>query len=387
MYCIDSEAECLTLYHDPGTQCWIAGGGGTSHTCHGRSCDEAGTCAADDTLSETCDDDAYPTECGPACRSCTELTCSWIEDPGSGSGMQAYCRPEALVGIVCDDGDPCTAGETCVEGVCAGGAVQDPCCGDGLCEPAEACACVDDCLGTSCGDDPCVPGQSCQPNGACGGGQVQDPCCGDDVCAPAEVCACVDDCLDESCDDGDPMTSGDACQVNGSCAGQTSVSCGPLDGSDGTLGSVVLLGAVTINTSTGAITAGGDTVVPAGSDGFEVVPQAGFANGFSAPGLAVFHFSDLEITAGAQVTVTGANGLALLATGELTVAGQLSLSGTSGVSGGVNQGGSGGGGGGGGEGGDGASGGGGGGGGYVRVEAVTIVLQGLIQGVVTQSQP
>lgn len=73
---------------------------------------------------------------------------------------------------------------------------------------------------------------------------------------------------------------------------------------------------INFNTDTGAITGGitrdpdvGDVV-----DGIGVVKQAG---------LTAFDFASLTIPAGATVTYTGSNALALLATGDLTIAGNV----------------------------------------------------------------
>jgi len=175
-----------------------------------------------------------------------------------------------------------------------------------------------------------------------------DPAVGDcDDGLPCTADTCVNGACDHvlftgDCDDGNPGTSDDTCQPDGSCAGQSNVTCGPLAGSTGALGSLTLSGTAVINTSAGTITAGGQTLVAAGSPGVELVTQSGSANGYSAPGLAVFHFQDLEIAPGASVQVTGSRGVALLSAGALTVSGALDASGGAGSSGSTNGAGSGG---------------------------------------------
>jgi hypothetical protein len=145
-----------------------------------------------DCTQESCDDQ----------DPCTSDLCI----PGTGCTHDFNTLP-------CDDGDDCTASDTCKDGVCAGLGVPG-CghqgCGDGTCDPAEeTCeACPEDCnplhLGT-CGAacDPteaatqtCGPGKLCAPvaNGALfedailgGNGFCGVPCQDDDNCE-ASVC-------------------------------------------------------------------------------------------------------------------------------------------------------------------------------------------------------
>ncbi len=300
------------------------------------------------------------------------------------------CQHEPQSGP-CDDNNPCTQTDACSAGACVG-AFKPGCCGNGACEAGEACLCVEDCLGQSCQTDPCLQGESCQPDGICGGGQPKPTCCGDGKCAAAEKCGCIDDCKGTVCDDGNAETYDDLCTAGGKCEGKTPncmdklengketdvdcggplcpkcangldciedndcqsgmcengkcvspVSCGPVGkASSGALGSLVLSGSVSINTESGQIVVGGNTVVVGNEVGVELLSQAGQANGFAAPKLRVFHFVDLQIDAGAVVTVTGKNGLALLTTGDLTVAGKIDLGGGDGTSGATNTAGTGG---------------------------------------------
>ncbi|MCB9739733.1 MAG: hypothetical protein H6747_10730 [Deltaproteobacteria bacterium] len=179
------------------------------------------------------------------------------------------CEFTGLTGPACDDGAPCSVGDTCTDGVC-GGAVKDcddnnPCTDDG-CEMltgdcthkanTAACSDGDGCtVGDACKDAACLPGaatvcddanpctdDSCdKANGTCifaantaacsdGDGCTVGDACKDAACLPGAMTVCNDDnpCTDDSCDkasgkcaftantapcsDGDGCTIGDACK-------------------------------------------------------------------------------------------------------------------------------------------------------------------------------
>jgi hypothetical protein len=377
---------CVEGYCDPGP---LALECGDKDPCTLDSCDPLAGCQHKPQDVGPCDDGDSCTS-GESCMGglCTGGTVKGCDDknPCTKDWCDAVldCQHEPQEGF-CDDFDPCTQNDSCSGGMCAG-LFKPDCCGNAVCEAGEACQCVEDCLGAGCQTDPCLQGESCQGNGACGGGQPKPTCCGDGTCAEAEKCGCVDDCKGFACNDGNAQTYDDACSAGGKCEGKTPnctdklknggetdvdcggpscpkcgngqdciedkdcqsglcengkcvspVSCGVVGkGSSGALGSVVLSGSVTINTDSGQITAGGNTVVTGAEAGVELLAQNGQANGFAAPKLRVYHFADLEVASGAVVTVTGKNGLALLTSGTLTVAGVVDLGGGDGTSGGTN---------------------------------------------------
>jgi len=128
---------------------------------------------------ETCDDG----------NPCTEDSCDGADG----------CVYNPLAGVECTDGDLCTVGDHCVEGVCAGNPVQ---CDDG----------------NECTDDLCVEGvcQATDNNTLCDDG---DPCTLGDVCdgglckGTAIACDCL---VDEDCvllEDGDLCNGTLACDV------------------------------------------------------------------------------------------------------------------------------------------------------------------------------
>ena len=171
----------------------------------GDSCTGLDTCAAGGCQGTPidCDDE----------NACTTDSC----DTGSGG-----CQHAPLDVGSCEDGDPCTLIDTCVQGVCTGaGPVTcddgNPCTADS-CEPGVGCiAPLAD--GVLCDDeDPCTEGDACAA-GVCAGTPM--------ACDDGDQCtndACVDgECAfakhEDSCDDGDACTTGDVCKPKGDCKG------------------------------------------------------------------------------------------------------------------------------------------------------------------------
>ena len=165
--------------------------------------------------------------------------CATVEDcrnlPGAESQcVQWTCNHDGFclkVNIVasCNDGDPCTRGDYCVEGACRNLGPTD-CAGQ--CDPGEIPSCdraQGGCLCTPlpiCGGDDCGPGTGidcCQDGTDCNDG---DPCTIDAcltyedpsicVCEPQPFCSCNPNAADGgagACDDGDPCTI-DSCNPN-----------------------------------------------------------------------------------------------------------------------------------------------------------------------------
>ena len=137
---------------------------------------------------------------------CNALVC----DPALG------WHPEPVDGP-CDDDDPCTGGDQCVDGLCLGGEdlCQEPGCGDGHCEAPESCtSCPKDC--GPCEANCCAPheGAGCD-NPTCQeivcDGDVF--CCNgswDDLCAQSAVLHC-------GICDGGPACGDGSCDLGESC--------------------------------------------------------------------------------------------------------------------------------------------------------------------------
>jgi uncharacterized repeat protein (TIGR01451 family) len=124
--------------------------------------------------------------------------------------------------VPCDDGNACTAGDTCGDGSCQSGPPLDaddgnPCTDDS-CDPdtgavhtpnTDPCSDGDACTtGDTCGDGVCNPGGPTN----CDDGNP----CTDDVCVSPTGCSYSNNTV--PCDDGIPCTAGDTCD-GGQCVG------------------------------------------------------------------------------------------------------------------------------------------------------------------------
>jgi len=151
---------------------------------------------------------------------CTDDACT----PGQG------CLRFPLTGPSCDDGNACTSNDACLQGQCVGVAdVAESCPDDGdpcttaACQPLQGCVQVfntapcddgDFCtIGDRCAQGVCVPGVRVE----CEDGNP----CTDHLCAEDGSCVTLFNSL--PCDDGDPCTVGTMC-VEGACVG-TPVAC------------------------------------------------------------------------------------------------------------------------------------------------------------------
>jgi len=123
------------------------------------------------------------------------------------------CDPE-LPGLLCDDGDPCTVGETFDELCnCNGGMFVDED-EDGVCDAEDQCPGENDnIIGTPCDDlDDCTENDVYQSNCECLG-EFQDAD-EDGVCDAEDICTNFNDSLlGTSCDDDDPCTENDTYQI------------------------------------------------------------------------------------------------------------------------------------------------------------------------------
>ena len=124
---------------------------------------------------ECCDPDpgcASDADCPNDNNACTRAFCNAV----------GQCEDQLLQGTPCDDGDICTAGSACDDGVCIPG------------QPLPGC------------EPPCITDADCPDDG--------NPCtlefCGPDATGGALVCQ-VDPISGGSCEDGNPCSLGDSC--------------------------------------------------------------------------------------------------------------------------------------------------------------------------------
>lgn len=129
-------------------------------------------------------------------------------------------------GVECDDGTECTAESACSEGLCAGTDGMAVCEDDNPCTVAvcdEGGACSNDPVarGIPCNTDKCLLGQTCDGAGECSGGEDLE--CDDGNDCTTDDCDAETGCVFEpaagECADGNLCTVNDRC-MDGECIGQ-----------------------------------------------------------------------------------------------------------------------------------------------------------------------
>ncbi|MBC8293775.1 MAG: hypothetical protein H8E45_11510, partial [Proteobacteria bacterium] len=172
------------------------------------SCDDGDACTANDTcVGATCVSDA-PTDCDDG-DLCTDDSCN------AAVGCDNVNNTAA-----CDDGSACTTQDFCFLGACLG--IQPPNCDDGNGCTDDSCEALTGCVNannaTACDDgDACTTADTCSA-GACVGG-VPPNCddgnlCTDDSCDIVTGCVNADNVV--ACDDGLFCNGADVCAA-GAC--------------------------------------------------------------------------------------------------------------------------------------------------------------------------
>jgi hypothetical protein len=208
---------------------------GKNAQCLKASCDPSdGSC------------DVVPAAAGGACEDGSKCTHSESCIAGSCQGGQPvncndgdpctddYCLPaegckHTFNQAPCDDGNICTVGDDCLDGLCEGGGAFDcsdenPCTND-VCNPLKGCLHTNN--NNVCDDlDPCSEGDKCS-GGMCVGSKAKDcsdgnPCT-DDLCIP--LAGCSHKVNANPCDDGSKCTVGDKCTA-GTCIPGEPAPCG-----------------------------------------------------------------------------------------------------------------------------------------------------------------
>jgi hypothetical protein len=192
--------------------------------CANGTCEHAGDpCAGAPECADVCDEGSG-TCATPAGTPCADDGQLCTDDQCDGFGACVHLDNAAF----CDDGDPCTTGDMCQDGICRPGAPlvcddHNPCTDD-TCDSSIGCVFTN--VAGSCDDgDACTTGDHCD-GGACEGGAPRD-CddgndCTDDGCDPASGCTHVPNA--DPCDDGNACTMGDAC-AGGVCVGGPARDC------------------------------------------------------------------------------------------------------------------------------------------------------------------
>ncbi|MCO4760184.1 MAG: hypothetical protein KC502_01690 [Myxococcales bacterium] len=131
-------------------------------------------------------------------------------------------------GSTCNDGAACTAGDACVKGECRGGKMT---CNDNNTCTSDSCDGAKGCVYTpipnaGCSDGSvCTVGDTCK-NGKCAPGALQD--CGDNNPCTDDLCDATKGCAPKNnaapCDDNNACTTKDTCK-GGACEGGTAKLC------------------------------------------------------------------------------------------------------------------------------------------------------------------
>lgn len=191
----------------------------TSPTCvEGSGCNDGDPCTLNDRCqSGVCRGDPLPCNDNLPCTtdSCSGGLCVHTVTTGcliaGACWSEAQPRPDTpcfacepaksttawspLSGTPCNDGDACTANDTCAVGVCQGGPPPPEICDNGL---DDNCDGKTDLADLACGGiTPCTYHTDCYPERVCavwqttGQARCSDPCAGDSDCGAGRICSKV----------------------------------------------------------------------------------------------------------------------------------------------------------------------------------------------------
>ncbi len=189
---------------------------GCIHTFNAAPCNDDNACTDGDLCKLGACLPGNPVDCDDD-NPCTKDSCL----PGAGCLSQFVEGP-------CEDGDPCTENDHCINGACTPGTPvvcndENPCTDDS-CGLDGACLFVPNEAGCDDGNA-CTVGDHCQEGDCVYGGLADcddDNLCTTDSCDPAKGCLHLLNQL--PCDDGNECTTKDVCKL-GECAGQGPLSC------------------------------------------------------------------------------------------------------------------------------------------------------------------
>lgn len=222
MFCAEPPSPCATAECDPKTgECT------NKPLAPGAKCDDGDPC----TVEDSCEAGS----CFGALKTCGHL------DEGCFVGVcqkaDGVCiSAPAAVGTPCDDGSLCTSNDACAGGLCVG--LAKPCdvevgpCQKGACDQLTGeCTGTPLANGTTCEDgDQCTAPDTCS-DGECKGGATKDcsaidAACLAGICVPETgVCTAAPANEGGPCDDGQACTTADACKLGG-CFGEPVVCSG-----------------------------------------------------------------------------------------------------------------------------------------------------------------
>ena len=191
-------------------------------------CDDVNSCTQTDTCQEGECEGADPVVCDPPAECKEDGVCN------QGTGLCEYGNLDDNTG--CDDGNPNTGNDKCLDGICLGEGCNcsgtNDCC-DGCFAINEGGSCPDDEI--TCTDDLCSAGECTHPpkDGKC---LIEGSCYNDSNNNPENECQYCDTIFSQSawrnknddteCNDDNICTQADSCQ-DGLCEGTDPVICDP----------------------------------------------------------------------------------------------------------------------------------------------------------------
>lgn len=196
----------------------------------GTICDDGNACTQKDVCM------------GGQCLGTTPVVCKALDqchDAGTCNTQTGVCaNPAKADGASCEDGNQCTATDTCKAGVCVAGPTKscmasDSCHSAGTCNPSNGmCSNPSKTDGAGCDDgNKCTQTDTCSA-GRCVGSNLKT-CTASDICHDPGTCdptsgicsnPAVPNNPPKGCDDNNKCTSGESCQ-NGTCMGGTVLTC------------------------------------------------------------------------------------------------------------------------------------------------------------------
>eukprot|EP01060_Flectonema_neradi_P012431 TRINITY_DN19249_c0_g2_i2.p1 TRINITY_DN19249_c0_g2~~TRINITY_DN19249_c0_g2_i2.p1 ORF type:complete len:3815 (+),score=837.64 TRINITY_DN19249_c0_g2_i2:5278-16722(+) len=238
--CIGSVVCGRTTCQVTDTQCHSSGCSAVDGSCVELEKADGTTC--NDGRPQTTDDQCVAGQC-VGTEVCASITCTASDqchDVGVCNPTLRLCSdPRKPQGTQCDDGDPTTGGDKCVNGACVG-TIQ---CGGSPCAPTNPQCYVATCAGTRCtqvakpNNSPCNDEDPSTSDDKCSNGQcIGTNLCKGIVCTSSDQCHAIGVCHPSTgkcsdppepdgtlCNDGDLSTSGDEC-ISGVCIG--TIQCG-----------------------------------------------------------------------------------------------------------------------------------------------------------------
>ena len=199
-----------------------------SNPCSNDSCDKITGCVHIANVSPCSDGDACTQSDGCAnslCASgpkkiCDDGVLCTADSCDKASGVCVF-NAVGMNGFPCDDGNGCTLGDNCKNGICSIGIAKDcndnNVCTDDLCDKVKGCTVFPN-------SKPCSDGNACTKNDTCAFGDCEGVTlnCNDGNVCTDEGCdakkGCIFNNTNALCDDGNKCTKGDVCAA-GKCAG------------------------------------------------------------------------------------------------------------------------------------------------------------------------